>query len=257
MAVARAVSKQGQISLSARTSPPRPPCLTLLSSLPCSYVRRSSSSRTSHAPGGTHVSHLEPRVCDPPRLGSAPRTSSQSPSTTTKLNLSNWTSDIPSDATISAIGSQLNPSPPNFAPPKHYSLLGGLGVLRRIHEVNHQSSSYVSVLGAEYQDLATVLDQNVHSYVLFGSEASHLPPKDNLLQWIDCSLLNCPWLDHIITRPKIERDIERLYTAQDFGKVVGDRDRLALIYAVLALGQRYQNAYGGTSQATEPPFSRG
>ncbi|SMQ47618.1 unnamed protein product [Zymoseptoria tritici ST99CH_3D7] len=67
-----------------------------------------------------------------------------------------------------------------------------------------------------------------------------LPQKDRLVAWIELAFQEALPLWHFVGKSQIEAILYRVYNTSSNGAEESDRDDLALIYALIALGQRFE-----------------
>lgn len=70
-------------------------------------------------------------------------------------------------------------------------------------------------------------------------DSPFLPPKQELLDCVNIAFAEAFYLWPFLDRSHLDPQIHRLYNTQMFGQSKVDWDHLALIYTILALGQRF------------------
>lgn len=79
-----------------------------------------------------------------------------------------------------------------------------------------------------------------------GSGIPALPPNEVLFSWIELAFSEALPLWHFVDKAYVERIPSRLWsTSTVFGQDENDKDDLALLYAILALGQRFEIGENG------------
>jgi len=86
-------------------------------------------------------------------------------------------------------------------------------------------------------------------YPIGGSGVPPLPPNEILFTWIQLAFSEALPLWHFVDKAYIERILPRLWsTTTIFGQDENDKDDLALLYAILALGQRFEIGENGPDE---------
>jgi hypothetical protein len=67
-----------------------------------------------------------------------------------------------------------------------------------------------------------------------------LPEKNRLVSWIELAFSEALPLWRFVEKSQIEAILYRLYNTNSSGGEESDRDDMALIYALMALGQRFE-----------------
>lgn len=118
----------------------------------------------------------------------------------------------------------------------------GIDVLRQLWNFCNQiSSPPISNRPESSIKLAQALDSPtpVDSLPINPSGPPLLPAKAMVLRWIGIAFAECFTLWPFVDRSQVERTAFRLYNTSTFGHDENDRDDLALLYALVALGQRF------------------
>lgn len=89
--------------------------------------------------------------------------------------------------------------------------------------------------------LAKALDRSfpLHYLSLDAMANVSLPSASQVRRWVDIAFTEAFSLWPFIDRQLFDFNMKRLFEQQNFGRARSDRDNLALAFAVLALGQRY------------------
>lgn len=86
-------------------------------------------------------------------------------------------------------------------------------------------------------------------YPTGGSAIPALPPNEQLFIWIELAFSEALPLWHFVGKAYIERILPRMWSASAvFGQEESDKDDLALLYAILALGQRIEIGENGPNE---------
>lgn len=119
----------------------------------------------------------------------------------------------------------------------------GIDVLRQLCNHTNQLSQPSEGLVSSMR-LVQALDNNQAADIYSDSSTSnpYLPPKEVALQLISNAFSEAFHLWPFVDRAQVDSTIYRLYNTSTFGQEPGDQDNLALVHALLALGQRFDMA---------------
>lgn len=116
----------------------------------------------------------------------------------------------------------------------------GIDVLRQLWNLcNHIASPAVSNRPESSIKLVQALDAQLPIDSFVSSSNPLLPPKAHLVSWTRIAFAEAFHLWPFVSKSHIEQLIYRMYNTNTFGQDENDRDDLALLYALLALGQRF------------------
>ncbi|KAK4505531.1 hypothetical protein PRZ48_003494 [Zasmidium cellare] len=119
----------------------------------------------------------------------------------------------------------------------------GIDILRQIWNHCSATTSLDSTkAGDSSLKLVQALDAPLAIDTLPVQGAPLLPPKTQLIHWIGVAFQEVLTLFPFVDRASVQMVIYRLYGTNTFGQDANDKDELALLYALLALGQRFDTA---------------
>jgi hypothetical protein len=120
----------------------------------------------------------------------------------------------------------------------------GIDVLRQLCNFCNQIIRPPGVLQDTPVKIIQALDrsQSIDATSASPSNNPYLPPKPDTMRLIDIAFTEPFQLWPFVDRAQIERTIYRLYHTNTFGQEQCDQDDLALVYAILALGQRFDTS---------------
>lgn len=145
-------------------------------------------------------------------------------------------------------------------PTAFHGSCSGFSVLQRVHVLGSQLARYATDNhNASATKLVKALDQAMPRHYLTdnGMTNTFLPPKADLLRWVDIAFSDAFYLWPFVDRTQLESDVERVFHTHTFGRQGSDRDRLALMYAVLAHGQQCDRQNIEDVQNATPQRPRG
>lgn len=238
--------------------------------LHCSYGHKVKQTR-----GPSYVAHLEKKVEElEERLKSttftpwdadlAPKSTSPSPTHDTfstaqgSCTVSDWT-----DVSVTAPSSRASDQRGRFGqfgsfqglphPPQTGAFLMsvtseprgffGIDILRQLWNRRSTTGSFDTNNGCDASlMLVQALDAPISVDNLPVDAAPLLPPKTQLIHWIGVAFKEVLPLFPFVDRSIVQMIIYRLYNTNSFGQNANDKDELALLYALLALGQRFDPA---------------
>jgi hypothetical protein len=73
-----------------------------------------------------------------------------------------------------------------------------------------------------------------------GAGHAILPEKHRLISWVELAFSEALPLWRFVEKSQIEAILRRIYNTSGGGQEESDKDDLALIYALIALGQRFE-----------------
>lgn len=119
----------------------------------------------------------------------------------------------------------------------------GIDILRQLWNRCSTTSSFETNNGCDASlKLVQALDAPISVDNLPVDGAPLLPPKTQLIHWIGVAFQEVLPLFPFVDRSTVQMIIYRLYSTNSFGQDANDKDELALLYALLALGQRFDPA---------------
>ncbi|KAI5367728.1 hypothetical protein Slin15195_G028600 [Septoria linicola] len=127
----------------------------------------------------------------------------------------------------------------------------GNDILRQISNFCHQVSTSPGLLPCSSMKIVQALDdpQCIDSLGVASTCSPLLPAKQVALRTIEIALNEAFHLWPFIDRAQVERTIYRLYNTNSFGQEMGDKEELALVYAMLALGERFDSSTPAVAEA--------
>lgn len=113
--------------------------------------------------------------------------------------------------------------------------------------------------GVSIKKLISALDHSfpLHYISLDSMTNVFIPTLAKLRRWVDIAFYKAFTLWPFIDRELFDMNVTRLFEHNNFGDNEADRDYLGLIYAVLALGQRYDPALGEVNGGIEFANTKG
>ncbi|KAF2161373.1 hypothetical protein M409DRAFT_59088 [Zasmidium cellare ATCC 36951] len=119
----------------------------------------------------------------------------------------------------------------------------GIDILRQLwNHCSATTSLNSDKSGDSSLKLVQALDAPLSIDTLPVQGAPLLPPKTQLIHWIGVAFQEVLTLFPFVDRASVQMVVYRLYGTNTFGQDANDKDELALLYALLALGQRFDTA---------------
>ena len=127
------------------------------------------------------------------------------------------------------------------APPCYRGKSTGIEILRHLIYFGESFLHFAIEPGGSAAKLASALDHSFSLHYLFLDSMTNvfLPSFTKLKRWTNIAFAEAFTLWPFIDREGFHANVMRLFEQPNFGRDEIDRDNLGLIYAVLALGQRY------------------
>ncbi|KXT17958.1 hypothetical protein AC579_9583 [Pseudocercospora musae] len=118
--------------------------------------------------------------------------------------------------------------------------LYGLDILRQLHNLSNRITLRMDVAQSSIKVVEALDNSHITKELQMGAHQPCLPQKHETLSLITTAFSGAFHLWPFIDRTHVDNTIYRLYHTNEFGQEPRDRDDLALLYAVLALGQRFE-----------------
>lgn len=117
----------------------------------------------------------------------------------------------------------------------------GVEIIRNLHRLCSSFLGFTIDLDNSAAKMANALDRSfpIHSLSLHSMTNVCFPFEHQVYRWVDIAFSEAFNLWPFIDRDLFNFQVQRLLRQANFGQGKGDIDHLALIHAVIALGQRY------------------